>query len=55
MLKKEDLIHLSHLVDSLNQAYERLEYFYVNKKIEEFKKMQEFIVEASRRIDSELK
>jgi len=48
-------VQLSQLIDSLEEAYKRLEYFYVNKDLDKFNAAKNFISEVKNKIDELLK
>ncbi|MEK6873333.1 MAG: hypothetical protein AABW91_00660 [Nanoarchaeota archaeon] len=55
MISHEEFMQLSHLIDSLEEAYHSLEYFYVNKDIGKFNETKKFILEVKNKIDELLK
>ena len=48
-------MQLSQLIDSLEEAYKRLEYFYINKDLGKFNDTKKFILEVKNRVDELLK
>jgi len=48
-------VQLSQLIDSLEEAYKRLAYFYVNKDLDKFNAAKNFIFEVKNKIDELLK
>lgn len=55
MISQEEFAQLSQLIDSLEEAYKRLEYFYVNKDLDKFNTAKNFISEVKNKIDELLK
>jgi len=55
MISQEEFVQLSQLIDSLEEAYKRLAYFYVNKDLDKFNAAKNFIFEVKNKIDELLK
>lgn len=55
MIPYEEFMNISQLIDSLEEAYKRLEYFYVNKDLDKFNDTKTFILEVKNKIDDLLK
>lgn len=54
-LKKEEVVFLSQLIKSLDEASIKLNYAYENKDYEAFNKLKKFIFEVQKKISEVLK
>jgi len=55
MISQEAFVQLLQIIDSLEEAYKSLEYFYVNKDLDKFNETKKFILELKNKTDELLK
>lgn len=55
IIKKDEIIFLNQLINSLEEAYQKLETAYKNKDYENFNKLKKFILEVQEKISESLK